>query len=370
MSTLTIELNVTKYCNMRCDYCTEADQYATNNCEDILPEYFNFIDKLIASDYFKQHYNGLCLTFWGGEPTTQPKVMLEIIDYYQEIPQIGFMVYTNGNFMPPELATRIESLKSIRTDYGSPKFFTQISYDGLPIHDLKRKTLHGERTSARVLKTITWAKTTGIPFSLKSTITMDTLKYLYEAYLDVSSVYQGSSYFPTLDVINLVDLDTLEENIHDLKENLKKIVVHMVHQKRKKLPQASFMWFANSKANCAAGVSSFIIDTDGSIYSCHGCLYSDLKKDHLVGNISDDISVLDIARQKLEGCLQESPEECASCPATFCARCNVIRYEHSSKESYQDRWKDYTDIPSVCRVHREIGIFSRAFQALTTETIQ
>jgi len=351
---------------MRCAYCTESGMYTTTNCEAIVPEFCDFIDRIINSG------ERVSIGFWGGEPSLKSDVIIEITNRYLDDDRVKFFIYTNGFNTPPKLLGLIYSLKD-KMVQGEPKFFTQISYDGQPIHDLKRKRGSQDgTTSMEVRATIQWAKQNRIPFSLKSTITMDTLQHLYEAYMDVNSLVVGgntssvSSYFPTLDYFNnFEDDEHLEEYLQSMRDNLKRIAATMITAQRKNLPYADFKWFTSSKADCSAGVGMFSVDTDGSLYVCHGCFYTDKKEDHLVGHIKDPISILAASKEKHSACANLTPIECKSCEATFCVRCNTVRYSVSEKETYGERWKDYTNNHMLCHVYKEIGKISRAYQRIS-----
>ena len=362
---LNFDLNVTQQCNMRCAYCVESGMYNTTNCEKILPDFLNFIDKILAHTD-----KNVKIGFWGGEPTLRADLMLDVVERYELNPRVAFMMYCNGYKMPDRLASMLLRLKDVRVE-GEPKFFSQFSYDGLPVHDIKRRTTQtGQATSEEVRSTILWAKESKIPFSLKATLTMDTLKYLSDAYTDVNALllgsesYFGVGYFPTLDYFNDIQDDLLETHISEMCVNLKKIAVMMLSAQKEGKPYSPFRWFDATKADCNAGVELFSVDTDGKIYVCHGCFYSPKKEDHLLGCVTDDISILEKSAKKHAPVLHLNPTECSTCEAMFCVRCNVIRYSVSEKLTYEDRWKDYTNNLGLCRIYKEAGKVARAYHKI------
>jgi sulfatase maturation enzyme AslB (radical SAM superfamily) len=355
---ITIDLNVTGQCNLRCSYCIESGQYTLASCEAIVPEFCAFIDRLVKAEY------SVTIGFWGGEPTLKPEVLANIVNRYRDNIDVKFMIYTNGFNLSPEVLGLIYSLKDIIIN-GSPKFFTQISYDGMPIQDVKRQR-GSKGTSDEVRSTIRWASQNGIPYSIKSTIPVDMLKHLFEAYTDINDLSGSrSGYYPSLDYFNdLKDTGSLDQNLQEMRDNLKRIAAYMLSAKRKGQPCTDFKWFTNSKSDCTAGINMFSVDITGLIYVCHGCFYSSKKADHFIGYITDPISILDTAREKHMAFEAISPAECQTCEATFCARCNTARYSISEKETYGERWKDYTNNPTLCRIFKEIGLVSRAYQKL------
>jgi radical SAM protein with 4Fe4S-binding SPASM domain len=263
-------------------------------------------------------------------------------------------------------------MKDMKAFGTESKFLTQISYDGQPIHDLKRRRVGGQSTSEDVLKGIQWAITSEIPFTLKSTITIDTFKHLYEAYRDFNALVgtnkfmYGQGYFPTVDYFNDVvgGDETLNGYIEDLKANMKQIAAFMIQERRAGRNPIDFSWFGDNRADCVAGVNLFSVDIDGRIFVCHGCFYTSKKEDHYVGRVTDDINVLKISQEKHGPYVHKNPAECATCEATFCVRCNTVRYSVSEKPTYEERWKDYTNNPNLCRIYKEAGKISRAFRKI------
>jgi radical SAM protein with 4Fe4S-binding SPASM domain len=295
---------------------------------------------------------------------------MQVIDRYKNHSNVRFMMYSNGFNMPPKMVKTLLEMREKKVG-PHPKFFFQLSYDGQPVHDIKRKRVLGGTTAQEVRNSVEFCKGNLIPFSIKSTITLDTLKYMYDAYTDVNELVRGGKthlgfgYFPTLDYLNDIETnEQLDQYIDDMKQNLKRIASSIVLGKRQGKQMMPFRWFDNTKANCSAGINMFSINTDGNIYVCHGCMYTPTKDDHLVGTVDDDLSVLDAATTKHLAFEGQEPPECAQCAATFCVRCNALRYSTSDLPTYGERWKDYTNRPDLCRVYEEAGKVARAFQKL------
>jgi radical SAM protein with 4Fe4S-binding SPASM domain len=370
--TLYIDLAMTGQCNMRCAYCSESEkQYGDKLDESMIPSLLSFLDELLASDFYRRSYSSLCLGFWGGEPTLKYKQIIEIVEHFRANDSVRFMMYTNGFKMPAELANLLIDLRDVKLHEGT-KFYIQISYDGAPIHDLKRVKVGGGSTSTEVLATIAWARANKIPYSLKSTITVDTFKYMYDAFVDVTSLASGVvgvDYFPTLDYFNAeVASEHFEAHLEDMRLNLKKIAAHILARKRQGQPVPSFKWFESSIASCSAGIDMFVVDVDGRMYACHGCLYTPTKQDHFVQSIYDaGFKGLEDASAKHGACFGASPDECKSCEALFCVRCNAVRYSVSDKGTYEERWTDYTNRADLCKVYKEAGKIGRAFKHLMAQ---
>lgn len=367
---LNIELNITNQCNLRCSYCSEFGKYNSKNFGDIKEKFYVFFDDLLKSDFFNKNYSDIALYFWGGEPTLESNLILEIVRRYEDNKNVRFMMYTNGYDMPEKLKEKIKNLK-YETVGQHRKFFTQISYDGNPIHDIKRKTTHKGSSSDKVIDLIKWYGKNNIPFSIKSTVTYDTLKYIYEAYVDITNLvnefdsFYGFGYFPTLDYFNHHSGDNIEEYKKDMVDSLKKLIFYLL-KNDKKIKNVNFKWFLDSKANCSAGADLFSIDTNGDITACHGCLYTN-NRDHVLGHIDDGVSCIEIASEKYRKLMPITPEECKTCIATFCVRCNTVRYENSTKDTFEEKWNDYTNNNALCSIYKEAGKMTRVYNKLKSK---
>ena len=368
MNTIHFDLNVTKQCSMRCAYCIEAGTYTKETCLPIVPDFCDFIDRFLGNKP-----NSIVIQFWGGEPTLQEDTVLALVKRYEHNDRVTFLLYSNGLILSERFKAMLLRIKGVRIDK-APKFISQFSYDGNPIHDIKRKTIAGESTSPKVKETIQWAKQNQVPFAVKATITLDTLQYLHQAYLDTNELLKGSNeasysssgYAPTLDYLNDTGLsEEQDSHLATMITNLKLIAKELLQ-----FPEnATFRWFESNKASCTAGEDLFVIDTDGKIYTCHGCLYSACKEDHYVGRLTDDVSVLDISRAKHNLAKDIEPIECSTCEALFCVRCNAVRYAASKKPTYEERWKDYTNNPNLCRFYKEAGKIARAYHQIKNKQL-
>ena len=367
--TLYFDLAVTGQCNMRCAYCSESGMNYENKLNaEIIPTFISFIDGVLKSTFFKD-YENLVIAFWGGEPTLKYQEIIEVVTHFKNDDRVKFMLYTNGFKIPDSLKDLLLSLKDVKLKDQRNKFYVQISYDGSPIHDLKRVKIGGGSTSKEVLESIKWVRENGVPYSLKSTITVDTLKYLYEAFLDVTSLSSGGlgeDYFPTLDYYNAeMDHEFFEQHLEDMKLNLKKIAAHILNLRKRGVTPPTFKWFNSSAASCTAGIDLFAIDVDGKVYACHGCFYTITKNDHFAQTIFDDnLDGIVAMKAKHGACFGNTPEECNNCEALFCVRCNAVRYSVSEKETFKEKWNDYTNRPDLCRVYKEAGLIGRAFKRI------
>lgn len=357
-----LDINVTEFCNMACLYCYEKNWMADKDYQPSFFDTVNFIDKFLASEFLKG-YDGLVIGFWGGEPTANLNFMVEIIDYYMFNDSVCFFIYTNGYRLDSVLKSRLEVFKHERI-VDRPKLLIQISYDGNPIHDRTRLGRDGFPTSRRVKESIRWCDINGIPFVLKSTLPPPSFRYMEQAYLDIRELCKTANYAPTIDYYGEYD-----DYSEDLEKALIKIARHEL-EFYKEEGKFFLTWFEEpSKAFCTAGKNMCSIDTDGTIYNCHGCFYSDNKELHKITDIfdSDAIKIISGINDYHSENFRELPEECRMCTTNMCIRCNVAKFDFSEKENYFERWRDYTNQPLLCKYYRISGKIMQALNKLKEE---
>lgn len=369
-----IDVTLTDNCNFRCGYCFETDYFKKNYFKDY-DLLINKIKQLLKSNFFKKKYNGIGIGFWGGEPTLHPEAIKTIVKEFENDDRLHFLIYSNGSNVD-SVIDLLEQHKGTMVRNAHPKVTIQMSYDGMPVHDIFRKTRDGKITSSLVRNNILLLDKKNIPTCIKSTITPDTLKYLKETYLDLRDVYlsfttsskfKATSYFPTIDYYHLEKYthNDLEQYKKDLEEVLIKIAAEEA-KALKKYNRIFFSWFTPNRAICNAGKDMCCVNWNSNIFKCHGSLYEDKSGDHFVCNLEDDNFV-----EKLEEChffhqqnFAFEPEECKKCNTTYCLRCNPVKYEKSKKTSYIEKWRDYTTQPSLCELYRIIGKVAKAFKQL------
>ncbi len=353
-----VDINVTRECQFQCSYC-----FIDRNGKKEFTEYDNFkkfIDKLIASKFFNDNYDLLCINFWGGEPTIKAPEIVNTINDLQHYDNVRFFIFSNGYDVHGYLRDALLTYKKAKVGV-HPKVCIQISYDGAPIHDMYRKS-NGKETSKAVLDTIYWLDVNRIPYVIKSTIRADAFKYMYDAYMDIKKLaseltgtgfYKNINYFPTIDYYSTEKYN--EDEMKQYSDALGMSLVKIAAEEAKNpLPQGYFFkWFTPNRAICASGQHMIAVDTDENIYVCHGCLYGDAKDKHLIGNINNDSIIEELERvSKYFGTDIEDEGECATCDVEFCLRCNQAKFEQSKKHKYLEKWRDYTDQPNLCRFYK------------------
>lgn len=362
-----VDINLTRRCNYNCKYCFAKSEDETDLNLATFRAIKNFLNYLPESSFFKEyHYEMLNIGFWGGEPTLKPSLIDRFIkecDY----PTTKFFIFSNGAHLPDRVKYQLERLKydtvieSRGHGFGRihPKLCIQISYDGQPVHDMYRVSKTKLLSSFHVRQTIRWLDKNEIPYVLKSTITPESFKYMYDAYMDIKDLskdltgkgYKNLDYFPTIDYYTKQTYTT--EEMATLCDDLKKSLIKIA-RKDLKAQVSAFKWFKQNRSLCTAGRDLIAIDVDGSIYNCHGCLYGE-NKDHKIGHIKNinihTYETLYENYKKFDEGIRDG-KECKGCPVTYCLRCNHAKYNNSKKTEYLDRWRDFKNQPHLCEFYK------------------
>jgi len=340
----SLELTLTDACNFRCSYCFEGDECLKTTTLDCVEDIFDAIEKMLNDRWFTSIHEGIKIGFWGGEPTLRPDILTQFVERYKDDDRIKFHIYTNGYDIEP-LMDIFEECKE--------KIDVQISYDGKKIHDIKRVLVNGEGTADRVKESIYRLRERGFYGGLKSTVTYDTIQYMPECWDDIKKIYDdlgdGIGYNITIDYFNddNIGMDVVRKSFIELaKREVEFYKEHHHHL---------FSWFNSTHPmNCSFFKYGMAINTSGEMLYCHGCGYSCDVKDFTFGHISDD-DFLDKLKRNYEYFDLPKIEGCKDCFATHCAMCNVVKYEHSAKENFYDKWHDVSCQSDKCDIFKEFS---------------
>ena len=360
-----LEITTTQRCNFACSYCFEREHVPGDthiNAKILIKK----IKEFIESEFFKEHYSGIKLILWGGEPTMNMSLCKALFEStLSDDPRVCFFIYTNGSTVEHLLPTfkRLNKKPFIKND---PKKLTiQLSYDGNPIHDNYRKDKKGERTSPVVMKALHMIHKNEIEYGLKSTMPWDAYCYLSMVWWDFYRLHElyGKKirYAMTPDYYN-VDFD---KNI--VEEELIR-VAQAEYKFYKKHGRFLSNIFKSRRAFCATGKSMATIDTNGDIYYCHGCIYSERSKDLRYSNIFDEDFINSIEKaHNYFGDTDIEPEECKECISSMCLRCNVRKFEESEKSDFRERWYDHTAQKKLCEYFKLVGKIGSALRLMIRE---
>jgi radical SAM protein with 4Fe4S-binding SPASM domain len=336
---------------------------------DIISSFYDRVDDMLASDFIKKRFGGISIQLFGGEPTTNPEFVNEVLHRYKDNDRVEFLIFTNGYNIDPIVDT-LEEIKDkkYRTVQDTTKCITQVSFDGTKMQDINRRTASGKPSSDSVKATIDTILEKKIPFAIKSTVTEETLHLMPESYDEVLDIAKRadrvrySSYFPTLDYTDRER--NLEKYMPIMKETLL-IMAKRDIEHYKEYGNVFFKWFSDSKSLCSAGFAMSVMNTDGNIYPCHGCLYGDQLDKHLITNIKNDVDYVNIIEEtsaKFEKIYKRLPEKCRNCDTSYCLKCNSTKFEVSDEKAYFDRWTDHTCQPDLCDYYMLISEVRQAMK--------
>lgn len=360
---LNFEFNVTDDCNLNCVYCSEA----------VCKREHRYISKSVADECIKylenksKIYDSIYINFFGGEPLLGIDSIKYITNSLNKYKNITYGIITNGIL----LENNINFFKQYKD-----KFSIQISYDGNPNHDANRNN-----SSKQVKKAIDLVAKNKLHYYIHSVIRPKDFCHLYEAYMDLNS-------FETNDYITFVveygnDLSKYSEEeknswLKDLDINLKLIMKQELSSKKYKLSWLNMYspTYNNLRAYCYAGNNNFSVNYDGNIYICHGTIYSDNSKEHLIGSIFD----IDIDAKLKETSLefnehrknQYMSKECLNCDSLICYNCHACNfdnnYEHVDNNDYFAKWNSRNS-SYICNIYKLISRYIRAYDVLKSEVI-
>ena len=279
---------------------------------------------------------------------------------------IKFHIYSNG-YNIDNLLKIVNSIKD------KNKLHIQISHDGKIIHDKFRLNHKDQSTSDIVYENFLLLAKQDIDLSLKSTLTLDTLEYISDAWNDFEKLYNELkevsnkvyvSYAPTIDYINCINqIDRTKELAIFRKQMLKIAKKEITFFQKNDRHLCS--WFGGEKnhKNCSSGYNMVALDVDGSFYVCHGGLYSSNKKQLTMGTLFDDDIAEKIAifNESFKNPISKISDECKDCMATACMICPVNSFEYSKKEKFFDKWLDY-GINNLCIFYKTSGEIDRTIQ--------
>src|SRR5574344_2085106 len=276
MNNMGVSINLGRACNFRCKYCFEVKDGSVdlNNIVDD-----KVIDRTIELLHKMQpHYDILHIEFWGGEPLMYFDTVYKLYKEFCEYDNVEFFMYTNGSLVEKYKDQLLEMKNKINR-----RLQVQVSYD-----------FHDEKTNQRIQLNKCFDDN-DFNFGIKSTCTINDLENnIFNQYVAYDKLNQSLKH----KVVFACTPDTLNNgNIDYDKMNTQFIKLINYFIKNKQGQKTGFVWFdSKDKANCHGGDNSFIIDTDGRITYCHGCLYG---KDMYYTNVFDDNCLYEVEHNYL-----------------------------------------------------------------------
>jgi len=359
----SVEITTTQACNFRCSYCFESgmlspkDNLMYKRTDEVLSQ----LDILFSDPWFDKTFDNKNISFWGGEPSLNIDMIEKIVDHFLDDQDVTFFIYTNGSRIDKLLPVLLKC-KDVSC-IGDVKFNVQVSYDGKPIQDSRRLLPSSKGSSDIVLRGMKLLSDNGIEFGLKPTITYQDFKHLPEVWDEFNQFHMkyGSYMHLTPDYHNVTFLN--------YKEDIEKILVQIARKELKFYQQhkkflSNILTGDHKFCGCGKGMASF--DTNGNMYYCHGCFYSE--------NIKPCATIFDkdlpqTIKRNFEFFNNNSVanDDCAKCVALTCLKCNVKKFDESVKEKFLDKWHDYTSQPELCEYFKLAGRIGRALLNIIEE---
>lgn len=357
MRQFTIELTTTNACSFRCSYCFESEfKEGTNFLSQNYNQTIVKLKQLINSEWMHEIADRVMITFWGGEPTLNCDFIYKIVNEFADDERVHFYIYTNGSRITDLLPSLLR---------GAPRFRVQVSYDGAPIHDMRRRTVDGKPTSLMVLNSLKVLEVYNVPFTIKCTITYPDFVYIDKVWHDIYKLNRkyGSNikYSLTVDYHNV----TFEEH----KSNIEMGLLAVAKSEYKFFKENEYFLsniFIDQRKTCNTSYM-IAIDTKGYIYPCHGCLYS--SRNLIFGNIFKGAGLVEAAKKHYDRfqVKRKTNEECSNCVALHCIKCNVKKCEASNKIDFLSRWYDFTAQKSLCDYYKLAGRIGRGLHKALLE---
>ncbi len=261
---LSLELNVSENCNMDCLYCYLQSGKKTES-NNILNE--EIADKII-NKYIENNvdFNYLNISFWGGEPLLNFKIIKHIINeihkYKHKFLDIHYLIVTNGTLINYAIAKFCKK----------EKIELQITIDGnKECHNKQRRLKDGRGSFDIILNNIALLKKKHIHYSVKSTLTKKSPS-IYMIVDEFKNKGLNNAYFGVITPITNYDykyLSPIEANI--IAKDLFKTFLQTKNEfSFGNIEKAINYFFSNvPKLSCGVCENKVAIKYDGSIYPCH-----------------------------------------------------------------------------------------------------
>jgi uncharacterized protein len=259
---MSVWLQITDSCNLRCSYCFIAQKPTHMHIETAK----TLIAK-IAKESYDAGYDSVVFKFAGGEPTIRWGTIKELIDWAQASlhagpPHVRFSMLTNGTMLPPDLV-----------EYAaSGRIGISISLDGIEQWHDKQRFYHCGRGSFRDIdQNIDLLLRRGVRPSLSATITSENVKGLTElaeycVHRDLR--FRLSPYRRPL--LSLADQKSENaELIYELKRCYEWLEDHLPSRSLYEVHQFGDISLKTPKVRvCGIGTNTLVFSSDGRLSLC------------------------------------------------------------------------------------------------------
>lgn len=182
---MSIFINPTMDCNLRCWYCYEEHKKGSRMGEGIKTAIISFVEKSFLNNHIKR----LAVSFFGGEPLLAfshvVKPILEEISslcqQYGVTLHVGFV--TNGSLLLPSV---LDYLKSLELSGG---LSFQITFDGnREFHNRTKSFSSGKGSYDTILANVKSVATSGFELNIRFNMTDKNLESFYDVLSDLKEI--------------------------------------------------------------------------------------------------------------------------------------------------------------------------------------
>ena len=294
-----LQLLFAQMCNLKCIYCYE-EANGSNARKRLMK--LEMAQKCVE---YLAHVSGgrtdLQITFFGGEPLLNFRVMQQVVDYCAEVQRrtgksFVFETITNGTLLTPEIVHYfIEN-----------RFALMISLDGTrEMNNHNRPSVNGKDCYDTILANARYADQAykaarvGIPVKVRANLTHE-----FHDYTGTVRFLESQG-FTTIGIGTVDDLPWSDGKLHALSaDDLESVVaqrhalLEIAYAKAKaggrmtvfeaKVLREALAEVAKTRITrglrCGVGRNTNIVDCEGNIYPCHR--YGDMEK-YILGNVQD-----------------------------------------------------------------------------------
>lgn len=313
----SLVLNVSHDCNLNCVYC-----YGDGGNYGLVRKLMDVDMAKKAIDYWLERLDMdahmLTVSFFGGEPLMNTKVISFAVDYINERlaklhKRAFYTITTNGTILN-------ESILKLLIEN---QFNITVSIDGLKdYHDANRPFRDGKGSYSRVQENVKILVENGATLNSRITLTHENIKAFSDIVKSIWSLGIDSVVFDIATTTNQKyaitpeDVKLLEEQISELADITYDSLVNKGNRVLFNIVQTSMILNGNkSQCSCSFNTNkTLMMDPDGDVYRCHRVQgYDEFK----LGNITD----------KLQPAEKVKFECCDSCWADkLCSKCAHTNY--------------------------------------------
>ena len=305
---MNYSIYLTDLCNLNCKYCYEKGTHANTKID------FENVKYVIDREIKSKSKNSI-ITFFGGEPLVNKKMIYKIVDYIKSKnaeKKFCFNMTTNGSLVDDEFVEFVKSNNFISLSY---------SIDGTQeSHDKNRRTIDDKETFNIVKKNAQkLLKATNVLCAVP-VITKNNVTNLYNNVLELLEIgfKRISLQFDFNASWEDNDLDIIKSELRKIADlyiermlGEKEFEILSFDEKIRSYIDDSF----DVNSNCSVGIRGVNVGTDGKIYPCMQFMYNDK---YIIGNCKDGIDY--DKRDRVHDGLKKEMDICKDC--SIRRRCN------------------------------------------------